>query len=181
MSCVLWNDPLLARLSHDLAGWALSQPVPGMMAIELDERRTVTVTSRRKRLFMGQITHTLFRLEGVCALQERVILLARQPGWLKCQPVVFETREAGHDAGRLLQMVKRYPIIARTLGELDYRRFRFTLAHGHWRCEVEPFAASEVRLSIPPMRRYLRLNTRQRMLLLSLFQLLGQMMARLAD
>lgn len=177
MSCVHWNDPLLTRLSQDLAGWRISQPVPGMMAIALDAQRQVTVIRRRERLFLGRIDHAVFRMEGSCTLQGPLTLRARQPGWLKRRPVAFYTRESGAAAEQLLHVLKRYPVIAQTLGELDYRRFRVDLACGRWCCEIELFAACEARLRIPPMQRYLRLSASQRVLLLSLFQLLAQMMA----
>ncbi|PLM76002.1 DUF3156 domain-containing protein, partial [Klebsiella pneumoniae] len=43
-----------------------------------------------------------------------------------------------------------------------------------WRCSIEPWAASEVVCKMPPLRRYLRLEAQQRMLLLSVLAMVNQ-------
>lgn len=43
-----------------------------------------------------------------------------------------------------------------------------------WRCGIEPWAASEVVCKMPPLRRYLRLEAQQRMLLLSVLAMINQ-------
>ncbi|MCL7868636.1 DUF3156 family protein, partial [Klebsiella pneumoniae] len=41
-------------------------------------------------------------------------------------------------------------------------------------CSIEPWAASEVVCKMPPLRRYLRLEAQQRMLLLSVLAMVNQ-------
>ncbi|MBR7437257.1 DUF3156 family protein, partial [Klebsiella pneumoniae] len=43
-----------------------------------------------------------------------------------------------------------------------------------WRCSIEPWAVSEVVCTMPPLRRYLRLEAQQRMLLLSVLAMINQ-------
>jgi hypothetical protein len=94
------------------------------------------------------------------------------------------TFRAAKPAADLARYLNRFPRLQQTLSELDYRRFSLTLDNQRWRCCIEPWAASEVVCKMPPLRRYLRLEKHQRMLLLSvmnmLHQAIGQWMAQTA-
>ena len=81
----------------------------------------------------------------------------------------------------MIAALRRYPQIAETLEQLDFRRIQLTVAAGHWRLEIEHFAASEVVSRLPAGRRYLRLEPEQRRLLLSSLLMIGQLMEKLDE
>lgn len=145
--------------------------------LRLSPALTVSVTERQKRLFMASIQSCEFAIEGALAMPFRGQLTARQPGWLKRQPVIFTAARSGNTAP-LARHFNRFPALRQTLSELDYRRFTFQIANGRWRCVIEPWAASEVFCRLPPLRRYLRLERHQRMLLLSVMQMINEALIR---
>ncbi len=54
---------------------------------------------------------------------------------------------------------------------------KIEFSSGRWRCEIEPYTASEMVSRIPATpRRYLRLIQKQRYYLLSALQLINQLM-----
>ncbi|WP_165699603.1 DUF3156 family protein [Chimaeribacter californicus] len=177
MSCVhCYDNALLRRLSHDLGGWPVTAQGPQAMRLHLDEQLHITIMTRRRRLFMGEINSARFVAEGECCWQETLKVQAHQPGWLQRRPVTFHAPSSPSGAQPLLAFLAAYPVLAQTLGELDYRHFSLSLAAGRWRCEIEPYAASDVVCRLPPLRRYLRLPPRQRMLLLSVLRMVAQLM-----
>lgn len=76
----------------------------------------------------------------------------------------------------LINYLNRFPNLQQALSELDYRRFTLVLHHKEWYCSIELWAASEVVCKMPPLRRYLRLERHQRVLLLSVINMINQAM-----
>ena len=62
--------------------------------------------------------------------------------------------------------------------ELDFTHCHIAVKNGVWRCEIEPYTASEMVSRIPAARRYLRLTDQQRHRLLSALQLISQLMSQ---
>ncbi|MDI4702277.1 DUF3156 family protein, partial [Salmonella enterica subsp. enterica serovar Cerro] len=88
-------------------------------------------------------------------------------------PVIFTGSKS--TAG-LISYLNRFPNLQQALSELDYRRFTLVLHHKEWYCGIELWAASEVVCKMPPLRRYLRLERHQRVLLLSVINMINQAM-----
>ncbi|MCD3127177.1 DUF3156 family protein, partial [Salmonella enterica subsp. enterica serovar Enteritidis] len=76
----------------------------------------------------------------------------------------------------LINYLNCFPNLQQALSELDYRRFTLVLHHKEWYCGIELWAASEVVCKMPPLRRYLRLERHQRVLLLSVINMINQAM-----
>ncbi|MGK6283812.1 DUF3156 family protein, partial [Klebsiella pneumoniae] len=131
----------------------------------------VTFSVRQKRLFMASIHSCEFVVEGPVTRPVRGNIRAHQSGWWKRQPIRFI---GGKGSEELAGYLNGFPNLQQTLSELDYRRFSLTFDSSGWRCSIEPWAASEVVCKMPPLRRYLRLEAQQRMLLLSVLAMVNQ-------
>ncbi|MBF7855511.1 DUF3156 family protein, partial [Klebsiella pneumoniae] len=139
--------------------------------LRLNDATAVTFSVRQKRLFMASIHSCEFVVEGPVTRPARGKIRAHQSGWLKRLPIRFiGSKESAELAGYL----NGFPNLQQTLSELDYRRFSLTFDDSGWRCGIEPWAASEVVCKMPPLRRYLKLEAQQRMLLLSVLAMVNQ-------
>lgn len=176
-----FSTPLMNAVQRDLAGWDSEKFSERSAVLHLNATTDVTFSVRQKRLFMASIHSCEFVVEGPVTRPAQGRIRAHQAGWLKRQPVTFR---AAKPAADLAHYLNRFPRLQQTLSELDYRRFSLTIDNQRWRCCIEPWAASEVVCKMPPLRRYLRLEKHQRMLLLSvmnmLHQAIGQWMAQTA-
>ena len=154
MSSVPWFEtPLMNAVQRDLAGWPSEKLSERSALLRLSDATAVTFSVRQKRLFMASIHSCEFVVEGPVTRPVRGNIRAHQSGWWKRQPIRFI---GGKDSA------------------LDYRRFSLTFDSSGWRCSIEPWAASEVVCKMPPLRRYLRLEAQQRMLLLSVLAMVNQ-------
>ncbi|BBV77724.1 hypothetical protein STW0522RAO56_37780 [Raoultella planticola] len=176
-----FSTPLMNAVQRDLAGWDSEKLSERSAVLHLNATTDVTFSVRQKRLFMASIHSCEFVVEGPVTRPAEGNIRAHQSGWLKRQPVTFRAAKPAADLARYLNL---FPRLQQTLSELDYRRFSLTIDNQRWRCCIEPWAASEVVCKMPPLRRYLRLEKHQRMLLLSvmnmLHQAIGQWMAQTA-
>lgn len=178
MSCApCFDNALMNAVSRDLHGWNTEKLTEQSAALHLDASTRVTFSVRQKRLFMASIQSCEFSIEGALNRPLQGSLRARQSGWFTRQPVTFRAKRCG-DAALLAAHLNTFPALQQTLSELDYRYFTLSLCGETWRCTLEPWAASEVVCRLPPLRRYLRLERHQRMLLLSVMGMISQAMAR---
>lgn len=167
---------LRMRIAQDLAGWPL-QDQPQGFQLQLDEQLAITVTLTSKRLFMAAIGSSQFHCMGRCSVSDAGRIHIVQPGWWRRKPVQFRAKHAaGSDVAAHLNS---YPNLCQTLGELEYRRIDLYVDQQGWRCMIEPWAASELVCRMPPVRRYLRLDAHQRMLLLSSMKMISEAFSRL--
>ncbi|MEL0554516.1 uncharacterized protein DUF3156 [Raoultella sp. BIGb0399] len=166
-----FSTPLMNAVQRDLAGWPGEKLSERSAVLHLNASTDVTVSVRQKRLFMASIHSCEFVVEGPVSRPAQGKIRAHQSGWLKRQPVTFRGSKT---AAELARYLNGFPRLQQTLSELDYRRFTFTLDDQRWRCCIEPWAASEVVCKMPPLRRYLRLEKQQRMLLLSVMSMMHQ-------
>ncbi len=165
MSSVPWFEtPLMNAVQRDLAGWPCEKLSERSALLRLNNATAVTFSVRQKRLFMASIHSCEFVVEGPVTRPVRGKIRAHQSGWWKRQPIRFI---GGKGSEALAGYLNGFPNLQQTLSELDYRRFSLTFNGRGWRCSIEPWAASEVVCKMPPLRRYLRLEAQQRMLLLS--------------
>ncbi|HCT4453155.1 TPA: DUF3156 family protein [Klebsiella aerogenes] len=172
MSSVPWFEtPLMNAVQRDLAGWPSEKLSESSAMLRLNDVTAVTFSVRQKRLFMASIHSCEFVVEGPVTRPARGKIRAHQSGWLKRLPIRFiGSKESAELAGYL----NGFPNLQQTLSELDYRRFSLTFDDSGWRCCIEPWAASEVVCKMPPLRRYLKLEAQQRMLLLSVLTMINQ-------
>ena len=172
MSSVPWFEtPLMNAVQRDLAGWPSEKLSESSAMLRLNDATAVIFSVRQKRLFMASIHSCEFVVEGPVTRPARGKIRAHQSGWLKRQPIRFiGSKESAELAGYL----NGFPNLQHTLSELDYRRFSLTFDDRGWRCCIEPWAASEVVCKMPPLRRYLKLEAQQRMLLLSVLAMINQ-------
>ena len=172
MSSVPWFEtPLMNAVQRDLAGWPSEKLSERSALLRLNDATAVTFSVRQKRLFMASIHSCEFVVEGPVTRPARGKIRAHQSGWLKRLPIRFiGSKESAELAGYL----NGFPNLQQTLSELDYRRFSLTFDSSGWRCSIEPWAASEVVCKMPPLRRYLKLEAQQRMLLLSVLAMINQ-------
>jgi len=166
---------IYTAIARDLAGWPLTATDKGYR-LQLNEQLQVKIEVHSKRLFMASVLSSRFSCYGsfnqtqtdVCRIQ------VHQPGWLRRKPVEFRSRQSKGQA--VAAHLNLFDNLRKTLGELDYRRIELTLDHQGWRCTIEPWAASEVVCRMPPIRRYLRLEKYQRMVLLSSLNMVSEAM-----
>ena len=174
MHSVPWFEtPLMNAVLRDLGGWHSEKLSERSAVLHLSATADVTFSVRQKRLFMASIQSCEFAIEGPVSRPCSGKIRARQSGWLRRQPVTFS---GGKEADAVARYLNGFPNLRQTLSELDYRRFSFVISDERWCCRIEPWAASEVVSKMPPLRRYLRLEKNQRMLLLSVMSMLNQAM-----
>lgn len=180
MSSVPWFEtPLMNAVQRDLAGWPSEKLSERSALLRLNDATAVTFSVRQKRLFMASIHSCEFVVEGPVTRPVSGNIRAHQSGWWKRQPIRFI---GGKGSAELAGYLNGFPNLQQTLSELDYRRFSLTFDSSGsltfdssgWRCSIEPWAASEVVCKMPPLRRYLRLEAQQRMLLLSVLAMVNQ-------
>lgn len=173
-----FNTPLLNAVSRDLAGWRTEKRSERSGVLYLSESAEVSYRQRQKRLFMASIQSCEFSVEGAVNRPLQGNVRAHQRGWFKRYPVTFLAGKRAA-AGEVASWLNGFPNLQTTLSELDYRRFSLAIADDKWCCTIEPWGASEVVCKLPPLRRYLRLEPQQRMLLLSVMSMVSQAMALL--
>lgn len=172
MSSVPWFEtPLMNAVQRDLAGWPCEKLSERSALLRLNNATAVTFSVRQKRLFMASIHSCEFVVQGPVTRPVRGKIRAHQSSWWKRQPIRFI---GGKGSEALAGYLNGFPNLQQTLSELDYRRFSLTFNGRGWRCSIEPWAASEVVCKMPPLRRYLRLEAQQRMLLLSVLAMTDQ-------
>lgn len=170
-------EPLLALIKRDLGGWPTEIVRDSEMHLRLPASAGVILRVRRQRLFMARVESGEFAIAGAALPDAAGRIVARQPGWISRQPVTFLTRRAPSLAP-LAAHLNRFSSLRQTLSELDYRRFELIVDAQGWRCAIEPWGASLVVCRLPPLRRYLRLEPHQRMLLLSTLSMIEAAIAQ---
>ncbi|ALR75879.1 DUF3156 family protein [[Enterobacter] lignolyticus] len=175
-----FNTPLLNAVSRDLAGWPTEKRSERSGVLRLSDSAEVTYSQRQKRLFMASIQSCEFSVEGPVNRPLQGKIRAHQSGWFTRHPVTFVAgKRAAADAAAA--WLNGFPNLQATLSELDYRRFSLMITDQKWCCTIEPWGASEVVCKLPPLRRYLRLEPQQRMLLLSVMNMVSQAMGQLME
>lgn len=169
--------PLLALVRRDLGGWPTEPTGAGQLRLRLSDTASVTLDVCRQRLFMAHIERCEFAIAGGPPLPASGRIEALQPGWFRRQPAVFRARR-GDALAPLARYLNGFQSLRQTLSELDYRRFQLIVNEEGWRCTLEPWGASLVVCRLPPLRRYIRLETHQRMLLLSALSMIAAAIAR---
>jgi hypothetical protein len=171
----------LDRLISNLRPYACERVTPQQLRLSLPQGPVIEVAEQVQSLFLAHIVTHRFRLQGRTRLAEPVVLSIITGGWLRRNGVIYRTT-AKHDSARqLVAALQQYPQIGEALVRLDFRRATLTLKAGDWWLEIEHFAASEVVSRLPASRRYLRLETEQRRLLLSSFLMISQLMEKLDE
>ncbi|WP_323869946.1 DUF3156 family protein [Xenorhabdus szentirmaii] len=167
----------LNRLEHDLRPYPCERPGIGELLVKPDEQLTILVSERVKTLFMAFIVYTRFSVSGTISQSYHADIQVRTGGILRKKQVRFISKQ--EDGFAVIEQLEQYPIIRKTLEELDFRFFNLTIREGKWCCEIEHFAASEMVCRLPMTRRYLRLIEEQRYRLLSALHLMHQLMKKL--
>jgi hypothetical protein len=171
----------LSRLANNLQPYACERLSPCLLRLTLPQGPVIDINEQVSALFMAHIVSQRFCLQGTCSQKEPLTLRINAGGWLRRRGVVYRATRDDAAAQRMIAALRRYPQIAETLEQLDFRRIQLTVAAGHWRLEIEHFAASEVVSRLPAGRRYLRLEPEQRRLLLSSLLMIGQLMEKLDE
>lgn len=168
----------LNRLAASLPAYPCERLSPIELQLTLPQGPTIVIHEQAQSLFMAHIVSHRFVLTGQTTLAGEAVLQVQTTGWLRRRSVRFHPRRDTAAAQHILAVIARFPQIADTLGQLDFRRVLFTLIEGTWQLEIEHFAASEVVSRLPAARRYLRLEPEQRRLLLSVFLMISQLMEK---
>lgn len=171
----------LSRLANNLQPYACERLSPCLLRLTLPQGPVIDINEQVSALFMAHIVSQRFCLQGACSQKEPLTLRINAGGWLRRRGVVYRATRDDAVAQRMIAALRGYPQIAETLEQLDFRRIQLTVVAGHWRLEIEHFAASEVVSRLPAGRRYLRLEPEQRRLLLSSLLMIGQLMEKLDE
>ncbi len=171
----------LSRLANNLQPYACERLAPCLLRLTLAQGPVIDISEQVSTLFMAHIVSHRFQLQGNCTLKEPLTLCITAGGWLRRNGVVYRAARNDAAAAQVMAAFQRYPQVGQTLAQLDFRRIQLTLVAGHWRLEIEHFAASEVVSRLPAGRRYLRLEPEQRRLLLSSLLMIGQLMERIDE
>lgn len=171
----------LNRLANNLQPYACERLSPCLLRLTLPQGQVIDISERVSALFMAHIVSHRFSVQGECSLAEPLTLRINAGGWLQRRGVVYRATRDDAVAQRVVAALRRYPQIAQTLEQLDFRRIQLTVAASRWQLEIEHFAASEVVSRLPAGRRYLRLEPEQRRLLLSSLLMIGQLMEKLDE
>ncbi|EKT55360.1 DUF3156 family protein [Providencia burhodogranariea] len=166
----------LNKLERDILPYQCEWGAPGELLIYPQDELTIQVTERVKTLFMAFIVFSCFSIEGHCNQEINAQVMVKTRGNWRKKYIDFTSKD--EEGQSLIKLLAQYPVIAKTLEELDFNHCHLEIKNGIWRCEIEPFTASEMVSRIPATRRYLRLTAQQRYRLLSALQLFDQFMAK---
>ncbi|EJD6582521.1 DUF3156 family protein [Providencia rettgeri] len=166
----------LNRIERDMLPYPCEWRAPGALLIQLQPELTIEVTERPRKLFLAFIVYSRFAVSGICHQDINAKIEVKTRGSVRKKHIHFVSKQI--DGAKVIDWLNEYPIIRQTLEELDFNRCQIELNHGQWRCEIEPFTASEMVSRIPATRRYLRLESKQRHRLLSALQLISQLMEK---
>ncbi|MBD2813610.1 DUF3156 family protein [Xenorhabdus sp. Flor] len=166
----------LNRLERDLQPYHCERTGPGELLIKPEGQLTICVNERIKTLFMAFIVYTRFSVSGTINQPLHAEIQVKTGGSLRKKQIRFFSRQK--DGCKLIEQLEQYPVIRQSLEELDFRSCSLQIKEGKWRCEIEHFAASEIVSRLPAARRYLRLTSEQRYCLLSVLNLINQLMQK---
>ncbi|MTC51649.1 DUF3156 family protein [Providencia alcalifaciens] len=166
----------LNRIEKDIAPYVCEWGAPGVLLIQLPQGIKVEVTERVKTLFMAFIVHSRFAVSGKCDSALVAQIDVKTAGSARKKQVRFTSQQA--DGQPFIESLEQYPVIRQTFEELDFTYCHIAVENGVWRCEIEPYTASEMVSRIPTARRYLRLTNQQRHRLLSALQLISQLITQ---
>ncbi|MGG4610247.1 DUF3156 family protein [Providencia sp. Me31A] len=169
----------LNRVEKDMTPYPCEWKAPGVLQILPQSELVVEVTERPRKLFLAFIVYTRFVVSGFCAQNINATIEVKTRGSVKKKHIHFVSKQM--DGQKVIDWINEYPIIKQTLAELDFNHCLIEFNNGQWHCEIEPFTASEMVSRIPATRRYLRLEAKQRHRLLSVLQLMSQLMEKHAQ
>ncbi|EOV8088684.1 DUF3156 family protein [Providencia rettgeri] len=168
----------LNRVEKDMAPYPCEWGAPGVLLVQPQPELTIEVTERPRKLFLAFIVYSRFAVSGQCADNINAKIEVKTRGSIKKKHIHFASKQM--DGQKVIEWLNEYPIIRQTLEELEFNHCEIAFSHGRWRCEIEPYTASEMVSRIPATRRYLRLVQKQRYYLLSALQLINQLMEKRA-
>ncbi|WP_244974794.1 DUF3156 family protein [Providencia huaxiensis] len=168
----------LNRVEKDMAPYPCEWGAPGELLVQPQPELTIEVTERPRKLFLAFIVYSRFAVSGQCTDNINAKIEVKTRGSIKKKHIHFVSKQM--DGQRVIEWLNEYPIIRQTLEELEFNHCEIEFSHGSWRCEIEPYTASEMVSRIPATRRYLRLVQKQRYYLLSALQLINQLVEKRA-
>ncbi|EKT54031.1 hypothetical protein OOC_19172 [Providencia rettgeri Dmel1] len=151
---------------------------PGVLHVQPQPELTIEVTERPRKLFLAFIVYSRFAVSGQCTDSINAKIEVKTRGTIKKKHIHFVSKQM--DGQKVIEWLNEYPIIRQTLEELEFNHCEIEFSRGRWRCEIEPYTASEMVSRIPATRRYLRLIKKQRYYLLSALQLINQLVEKRA-
>ncbi|WP_231136901.1 DUF3156 family protein [Providencia rettgeri] len=168
----------LNRAEKDMAPYPCEWGAPGVLHVQPQPELTIEVTERPRKLFLAFIVYSCFAVSGQCTDSINAKIEVKTRGTIKKKHIHFVSKQM--DGQKVIEWLNEYPIIRQTLEELEFNHCEIEFSRGRWRCEIEPYTASEMVSRIPATRRYLRLIKKQRYYLLSALQLINQLVEKRA-
>ncbi|MGS8099340.1 DUF3156 family protein [Providencia sp. PROV_01] len=168
----------LNRAEKDMAPYPCEWGAPGVLHVHPQPELTIEVTERPRKLFLAFIVYSRFAVSGQCTDSINAKIEVKTRGTIKKKHIHFVSKQM--DGQKVIEWLNEYPIIRQTLEELEFNHCEIEFSRGRWRCEIEPYTASEMVSRIPATRRYLRLIKKQRYYLLSALQLINQLVEKRA-
>lgn len=168
----------LNRVEKDMAPYPCEWGAPGVLHVQPQPELTIEVTERPRKLFLAFIVYSRFAVSGQCTDSINAKIEVKTRGTIKKKHIHFVSKQM--DGQKVIEWLNEYPIIRQTLEELEFNHCEIEFSRGRWRCEIEPYTASEMVSRIPATRRYLRLIKKQRYYLLSVLQLINQLVEKRA-
>ncbi|MCW7762196.1 DUF3156 family protein [Photorhabdus luminescens] len=169
----------LNRLEQNLSPYCCERLSAESLQVTLPDGLQIEVYEKPKALFLAYIVSCYFRLQGITSLKERIVIRAKVKGIFRRKTVTYYCCHGAEFGQQIIDLLNQYPLIGETLAELDFRDLILNIHQGQWQFEVEHFAASEVVSRLPASRRYLRLTSEQRYLLLSTLLMFKQLMEKI--
>ncbi|MCG5379685.1 MULTISPECIES: DUF3156 family protein [Providencia] len=168
----------LNRVEKDMAPYPCEWGAPGVLHVQPQPELTIEVTERPRKLFLAFIVYSRFAVSGQCTDSINAKIEVKTRGTIKKKHIHFVSKQM--DGQKVIEWLNEYPITRQTLEELEFNHCEIEFSRGRWRCEIEPYTASEMVSRIPATRRYLRLIKKQRYYLLSALQLINQLVEKRA-
>ncbi|WP_256125211.1 DUF3156 family protein [Photorhabdus luminescens] len=171
----------LNRLEQNLSPYCCERLSAESLQVTLPDGLQIEVCEKPKALFLAYIVSCCFRLQGITSLKEKIVIKAKVKGIFRRKTVIYYCCHGAEFGQQIIDLLNQYPLIGETLAELDFRDLVLNIHQGQWQFEVEHFAASEVVSRLPASRRYLRLTSEQRYLLLSTLLMFSQLIGKLDE
>lgn len=154
------------RRNLGLAGCQVMEP--GRACFSLADAVAFEVRERTESQLLMHIVVCEFRLQCSAASEGRATLELHHTGAIRRSGLGW--KQKGGEAGlmeTLRQRLEQDRTLYQALMPLDFKRLRLERAEGQWTVVLEHMGGSEVVNRMPAFRRYIRVDSQQRELLLT--------------
>lgn len=171
----------LQRLARELMV-DIAEPEGSCLHCQAGASLVFDVQERTEGLFLSHTVSCEFRLPLTLPIESSTVghLQIRHRGTWRREGILCKVKGRDDATGTLAAIagqLQNDEHLVKTLLPLDFRRCELRQEAGRWWLCIEHFGASEIVVSVPPLRRYIRLVRQQQQHLLDSLLAFGRILA----